>query len=429
MKIANESIWTALTRYVQTWRTLLLLYGSQAVNAVAGLVYSKLLAMHILPDQLGQYNVQLAGGLLLYGCLVTPLIQSFKFTIQQQPPAASAQFYLGVLFRLCLAGGAIVAGLVLTGYAPWLLLLIWLAISAQCCFSIGNDYLNITFQHKRYALLQGLSPILNVVLLSLLLGPWWSGRQVVGLWLCYALLNGILAVVAWRNARQFNPAFRFSRDWGTLTGRRAFWAIYRPYASPLMLYGVFGWVIVYADRYIINQLLTAADVGYYAIGYSLGARMALIASPLTTHLTPIVLAAHASTPADLPPPANSQNPIWKHLGLFWLISAPICVFLLLFRDTIGRLVLTESYQPAFLVIPLIAIAYVGSLSIQFFETKFYATNQTHYVLWQSIAGALLNVFLNLWLIPQFGIAGAALSMIGSAFCQLLIAYFLFSRLL
>ena len=97
------------------------------------------------------------------------------------------------------------------------------------------------------------------------------------------------------------------------------------------------------------------------------------------------------------------------------------------QDPIGRLLLSETYRPAFRVVPVIALAYAFSLGLHFLETKFYAFRQTKYILWHSVAGAAANVLLNWWWMPQFGIIGAAWAMVGSCGCQFAIGAFLFGR--
>ncbi len=422
MKMVRQTGWASRLNGLQSGPTLLMLYGSQGLTALVGLVYSKVLATYVAPGQFGQYNVQLAGALVVYGCLVTPLIQSFKFSLQQASPALAIRFYGGLLWRGCMLVGAGLAVLMALRWVPLPIGIIWLAITAQCLFSFGTDFLNTTFRHKSFALLQVLSPLLNLLLLVLMLLV-WPGAQATGLWVCYALLYATLAGLAFRKAGQTQPGFGLHWQRVAPADSQTLWPAYLTYARPLMVYGLFGWATAYADRYLINYLLTPADVGYYVMGYGLGARMALVAAPLMTYLNPVVLAFYRDQPhrADQPPA------IARSLRLFWLVAVPVCGGLFLFRNDVGRLVLSDAYRPAFLIAPLIAIAYSVTLSVQFLETKFYATGYTRYVLWHSMAGATLNVLLNLWLIPRYGISGSAVAMIGSCCCQLAIAYYLFQK--
>jgi O-antigen/teichoic acid export membrane protein len=412
----------AMLGYVRSSWSLLLLYGSQGVNALAGFAYGKLTAVYIQPAQLGAYNVQLAGLLLLNACFIAPLIQSFKFALQRQPLQTVVQFHTGLLWRICLAVAVSLAVSVYTTTLPRHLGFLWVTLLLQSVFTFISDYLNTTFQYRSIALLQVLNPVLNLLLLIAALTI-WPGSQTVGLWLNYGTLYLLLLGIAWLLAHRAQLTNGIAITWSLPPHWRAEWPAFRAYTAPLAVYGIFGWATAYIDRYLINHFLTTQDVGYYTIGYSLGARIAILSSPLLAHLTPIVLKAYQQSA----PGRAAQKDIRKHLLLFWGLSLPACLFLFLLNDEIGKLFMSSTYKPAFLIAPLIALAYVFLLSNQFLETKFYATGHTKYVLWHSIAGASLNVCFNIWLIPVMGIRGAAIAMIISSCCQFIFVCYLFSK--
>ena len=64
-------------------------------------------------------------------------------------------------------------------------------------------------------------------------------------------------------------------------------------------------------------------------------------------------------------------------------------------------------------------------SIFFIEQVIYALGDTKVVLYHYIVGAISNIGLNLLLIPQWGVYGAAWAMILSTFIQLSFLFWLF----
>lgn len=407
---------------IKGWRSLGVLYGAQVVAALAGFLYSKGVAVYIDPGQFGTYSIQLATMTLVYSALVSPIVQSFKSALQQRSSLTVIPFYTGLLGRLYALTGLVVAGLMGAGVLPAVSLLIWLGGLLQGLLALSNDYLNLSFRHNRYALMQSLTPLLNLVLL-IILAVSGTSAQATGLWINYCCLYGISASLATYYAYRAKSEFRLTISWKAVPEWLVEFQHYKVYAIPLMVYALFGWFTNYADRYLIAYLMSPADVGYYTVGYSLGARVALLATPLIAHLTPTVFAIKQSGQPTL----ETHSVIKRYLFLFWGLAIPTCMLLAVFHNEIGQLLLADRYLPAFAVVPLIALAYVFLLSIQFLETKFYAYGYTKYILWHNIVGASINVLLNLWLIPHFGLIGAAMAMLGSCFAQLGVALYLFKK--
>jgi O-antigen/teichoic acid export membrane protein len=402
-------------------RSVLMLYSSQVITALAGLAYGKVTAAYIDPAQLGNYNVQLAGLLLLNACCITPLIQSFKFALQRQTVEVAVAFHAGLLWRICLL---VAIGLGVTVYVTTLPIyvgLLWIALLFQSVFTFINDFLSTSFQYKAIALLQMLNPVINLLLLVVIL-TLWPGTQTIGLWLNYGLLYLVLLGIAGSYAYRSLWPIRSAISWTLPYNWQADWVQCRQYVTPLAIYGLFGWATAYIDRYLISYFLKPQDVGYYTIGYSLGARLAIVSTPLLAHLNPIILKAYKYETSN----PLAEKSIRQHLLLFWTLSVPACLFLFLLKDQIGSLFMSATYEPAFLIVPLISVAYLFMLSNQFLETKFYATGRTQYVLWHSIAGAMLNICFNVCLIPILGINGAATAMIFSSCCQFFIVCYLFT---
>jgi len=401
---------------------LLLLYGAQIFAVLAGLLYSKSIAKFFEPNQFGLYSVQLATMTLVYSTFVAPLVQSFKATIHNYSASILIQFYT-VMFG-CIYGvlGLGVVSLIGLDILPVVALLAWVGALLQGLSAFGNDYLNLTASHKPYAFVQALTPVINFTLLIALIVI-WSNKTATALWVNYCLLYAILGVLSINYASRVNRAFIPAFRWDNIKIQPDLWHQYRSYALPLMAYALVGWIINYADRYLITYLMGSEEVGYYTIGYSLGARMALLATPLTAHLTPIIV--------DLKQQNHVKRKIHivtrQYLTYFWILAIPTCWVLFAFPDYIGGLFLSDLYTPSFMVIPIIALAYIFSLSIQFLEIKFYIYGYTNYILYHNIIGAIVNILLNLYMIPAYGFIGAGWAMATSCCVQFAMAWFLFKK--
>jgi O-antigen/teichoic acid export membrane protein len=104
-----------------------------------------------------------------------------------------------------------------------------------------------------------------------------------------------------------------------------------------------------------------------------------------------------------------------------------CLAFFLGRNLIGTLLLSAQYEQAMIVAPIVATGYLFLTSIHLFELKWYAFGQTRYILWHTLFGVVVNLALNVLLIPRLGIIGAAWATTIGYTAQFAIAYWLFRR--
>lgn len=398
--------------------SLVVLIIGQAVTALAGLAYGKLTSVYISPSIWGDYSLFMAAVTLLYGLFVTPTLQSFKAALARFPPkSVVAGYSLTLLFIL------VAAGLLLVVWAGGhdqerISSLIWIATVGQSFYQLGSSYLNALGQHRRYTLLQmgyATGTVLGFAFVIIGLDE----RTVMGLWRATALVNtGVALVVCW----QFFHRTDLASQGVTIARLRPLISSYRRYVWPLLSLAFWTWLINYADRYLIRYYLTDADVGQYAMGYSLGSKLLLLVAPLLAFLSPQILRMRAADQA--PQAANSL--IYNYLIRYILLAGAGCGLFYAGRIWIGQLLLSERYAPAFGVGPIVALGYLFLTSVHLLELKWYAFGQTQFILWHNLFGALLNIGFNWLLIPRLGILGAALAQLLGFAGQFLLAIGLFS---
>jgi len=161
-----------------------------------------------------------------------------------------------------------------------------------------------------------------------------------------------------------------------------------------------GWVMELSDRYLLRMFGALGEVGIYSIGYKFGMVLKLIV------VWPFQLAWPAFSFA-----ISNQEGHKKTFARTLTYLAAVLVEAFLAVSILSRVVVPvlvgESFQEAYRVVPLVALAYV-------FEGLFFCLNpgvhlagKTKYFPPLLALAAGLNVGLNLLLIPQFGMMGAA----------------------
>ncbi len=215
---------------------------------------------------------------------------------------------------------------------------------------------------------------------------------VVGWILLVAVLQAVAA--AWRLRREVGAAATPRRERGA---RAVDW---RAVAS-LGLIAIFVMTYLRVDTVLLGWLENERAVGLYAAAYALMLGAQIPPWMLATALTPVFARTYRNNPAEF-------EASWhRGIRLVLLISLPIAlVASLLAGGIIDRLYGAEFERSADVLALVIWICPLGAVSLVAQAVLRAAGRE----LWLTVASggcAVLNVALNLWAIPRYGIMGAA----------------------
>jgi O-antigen/teichoic acid export membrane protein len=188
------------------------------------------------------------------------------------------------------------------------------------------------------------------------------------------------------------------------------------YGAPLVLVASANWVMSVGDRYIIGAYMGAADVGVYSAVYGLFAQPYLtLAGGLTIWLRPILFDAAAD--------GDSQR-IARVMRL-WVVGgggAAIAGAVLLWftRMFWMGLFLAEEYRYRGLLVLYIIAGYVFQVLVGALACRLMVAKQTG-VQFRAVAiAAIVNVLLNVVLVPVWGVDGAGLATAVALLLQVLL---------
>ncbi|MEP1001676.1 flippase [Leptolyngbya sp. SLC-A1] len=189
------------------------------------------------------------------------------------------------------------------------------------------------------------------------------------------------------------------------------------FSFPLVPSGIAVFISTYIDRLMINYFLSVEDVGIYGLGFRLASIIGLVIVGFQGALTPLIYSHHRKI--DTPHQLAQIFRIFLAFALFFYLA------LALFSRNILLIFSPPEYYGAAEIVPFLGLA-ILLMNMYIFAPGISITKKTHIILWINIMGAILNSFLNWFLIPLLGIFGAALATcIGSA-C-VFIFYMLFSQ--
>ena len=195
------------------------------------------------------------------------------------------------------------------------------------------------------------------------------------------------------------------------------------FGYPFIFAGIFSMIIELSDRYIIKYLLGLDMVGIYNAGYKLGMLMLLLVMAFNMAWQPFFLDKK-----------NQKDP--KMLGVLitkiFLAFSIICCVIICFVEPLTNItifnykIIGDEFSDALVIVPWVCFAYFfhGAYILQLPGP--YITNNTIGIAYVRGVGAISNIALNFYLIPIFGILGAAYATCLS-FMIMAILIFLYNR--
>lgn len=197
-------------------------------------------------------------------------------------------------------------------------------------------------------------------------------------------------------------------DWRGVAGRSAdtgaMLDVVR-YGVPLTAAYALTFVVTFSDRVLLGWLTGPGNVGTYAAAYDLTFQ-GLMAVMMMVNLSAFPLAVRALEERGID---AARTQLTQHATLLVAVATPATVGLALLAPNVARVLFGDSYQTsAAELIPWLAFGtLVAGVKAFYFDLSFQLGRATTKQVWISACAAVVNIGLNLWWIPTFGILGAA----------------------
>jgi len=180
------------------------------------------------------------------------------------------------------------------------------------------------------------------------------------------------------------------------------------FALPLIPYSLFLWGNSFIDRYFILHILNINQLSKYAIAYSLAAFIMFLYSISSYTLYP-----HMAKLWNTNDKNAASYLLSKVVDYYLFLSIPIIIILSVFHTEILKIVSNASYFSSWQVVFFLTCGVTIFGLYQLTSNIMLLAEKTMLIFYISLAAVLTNVLLNIFLIPIFGILGAAISMLFS----------------
>lgn len=193
------------------------------------------------------------------------------------------------------------------------------------------------------------------------------------------------------------------------------------YSLPLIPHQLASWLLNLSDRAILERFVSLDELGLYSLGYQIGSIIGLIATSVNAAWTPFLYKK-----VETEGPAANRN--LSRLTTYYVLGLSfIGLGLLLFARELIVIMTAPSFHAAHRIVPWVVAGvflnglYYVPINFLFLEKK------TGLIPVVTVISGLVNVGLNLWLAPRYGIMGAAWATFVSYGLMLGLAWFIARR--
>jgi len=310
---------------------------------------------------------------------------------------AITAIFFSLIFYLCLK--PISVSMNLDSQYSYLLLYVIGILFLDTLALIPFNSLRLERKTQKFAIIKIINIVINLGLNLILILEFDYGIEAIFISNLVASIFSFLALLP-----EVLKKLKFQIDLQILKKMMKFGLPYLPAAFASI-------IVQIIDVPIVERLTNTATLGVYRANYKLGIFMMLFVQMFAFAWQPFFL--------ENAKDKNAKEIFSKVLTIFLVLLSSIWVFLSLFIEDIvmikimGRTILGEQFLSGLPIVPIILLAYLFNGLYMNFIAGLYIEEKTQYFPLITGLGALVNVLVNLTLIPRMGIMGAAWATLAS----------------
>lgn len=175
------------------------------------------------------------------------------------------------------------------------------------------------------------------------------------------------------------------------------------YSSLIILGGSAAVVLLEIDKVMINQFIEIENVAYYSVAGFIA--MVIAVPSRSMHQITYPLTAELLNKKDKP----ALRKLYQRSSLtLYIISGLLFILILLNLNDLYEM-LPKPYRNGFIIFVWLGSAKVYDAMLGNNNSILYNSDYYRAILFMGVLLAVLTIFLNLWLIPEYGLDGAAIA--------------------
>jgi len=271
-------------------------------------------------------------------------------------------------------------------------------------YLLYQQWLQITEQGRRYTINMLLNwlTVTTLNILTVAVFKW----GVLGMLVSTLVVNLIFFVYS---LFAFAPKVDFSFDKGIARQSLS-------YSAPLIPHSVSGYLSVMADRILLNKFASLDQLGLYGVASQFGTILSTITSSINQAFTPWFFREASKDSFD-----NTKMNYFMEGSV--AVCSLIALVLVLFSPEAIRIMTSTGYHQAWQPIIFISFGFVLN-GIYFFFSQPLFFFKPQFVIIVSITQLIINLCLNIILIPKYGYMGAGGAFIFSQLASTIVSLYL-----
>lgn len=171
------------------------------------------------------------------------------------------------------------------------------------------------------------------------------------------------------------------------------------FGVPLVFHALAGKILSLSDRYMIESFMDISSVGIYSLAYQLGSIMLYFSAAFDKAWVPFYYSSASNK--------NSNSLLSKIANNYMVLMISATFILSFFSEELNIIMSNQNYSDASGIIPIVSLGVLFN-SLYYIPIKaFFYKNKTIFIPLFTVTAALVNIIFNIFLIPRYGIAGAA----------------------
>lgn len=354
-------------------------------------IFSRLLTT----EQFGVYNVFVSYEAILYvvvGMALHASVRSanleFKGKIDEYTSSVSLIYiFNAVLFLLAalVFGGPLSR---LLSFKRGIMVLLVLDSFGSAVLTLYNNRISLDYAYKKYmaaALCNSLGNVgLSLILMFTVFRDKRDTARILGTTLTLFVISLVILGVFYRKAK---PAYN-----------REYWKFGIKYSLPIVPHGISQVLLAQFDRIMIRSMVGDAAAGIY----SLAGNVQLVLTVLTDSIATVW-----STWFYQKMDANDTKDIQHRAFQLCRMFAALCVGMIAIAPEMIWILGGKQYEQAtYVAVPLIMVSFVLFVYNVVVDAEYYS-QKTTYIMYCTLAAAMIDIVLNLFFVSRFGFVAAA----------------------
>ncbi|GKZ04394.1 polysaccharide biosynthesis protein [Paraclostridium bifermentans] len=180
------------------------------------------------------------------------------------------------------------------------------------------------------------------------------------------------------------------------------------YSVPTVVNTISWWITNVSDRYIITFILGVSANGLYSMACKIPSIMSLFTSVFSQAWQISAIKEHQKNDLE-----NFYSEIFNKYAFSLIIATSVIISII---KPVSENILDSNYKNIWIYVPFLIISAKFSAISSFVGTIYTARKKNFMVTLSTIIGAVLNIILNIILIPKLGINGASIATLVSYIC-------------